>query len=313
MTDLSFCSTNIGDEPACISLFDAIAESKVLECFSLIIIDGSKTLGAVDEIVALLRLLEQCPIRSLCLNIDHFREEEIARMCNALADKPLECLDLGKNMISSEGAAILGRFVGTHTILNTLVLLELFDGEGLKAFQPGLENSPCLQKLTMQYCEVKSHSLAAMAEYLKMSRWKELRLVEIICESPVFFIFAEALKESRTLEILTLQLSDMERHPYSFGADEEAAFIDALSHNVTLTELIINGGRNATIGNLLLRNKNLIPAVVRRAALFLIGIRRSTNDEGMGDFAVFPKDVVRLLAQAVWATRRDPVWIQALE
>jgi hypothetical protein len=33
----------------------------------------------------------------------------------------------------------------------------------------------------------------------------------------------------------------------------------------------------------------------------------------MGKFVVFPKDVVRLIAQAVWATRRDPVSIQALE
>ena len=91
----------------------------------------------------------------------------------------------------------------------------------------------------------------------------------------------------------------------------EEAFIDALRTNVTLIEL--EGIKSSKIEALLVRNRELIPAAVRRAALLLIGIRRSTDIEGMGDFAVFPKDIVRLIAQTLWATRRDPIWIQALK
>ena len=319
VTDFSSNGRHSGGNSSRVGLFDALAESKVLERFSLINVDGSNTLGAADQIVALLRLLEQCPIRTLLLDIDHFREEDIARMCNALADKPLECLDLGQyentpgeDPITLEGASIIGRFVGTHPTLNDLTLTGLLDGKGLAAFLPGLENSPCLRKLNFERCEFKDHMLAALAEYLKLSRLKELTLHGNSCESPGF-LFAEALKENRTLEILTLQLRDMERYRHIFGVDEQAAFIDALGHNVTLTQLTLRRCSDATIDGLLSRNKNLIPTAVRRAALFLIGICRSTNYEGMGDFAVFPTEIIRMLAQAVWATRRDPIWIQALE
>ena len=91
------------------------------------------------------------------------------------------------------------------------------------------------------------------------------------------------------------------------GAGVEDAFIEAHQNNVTLTRL--QGIESPKIASLLLRNKELIPAAVRRAAFLLIGIRRSTDFEGMGDFAVFPKDIVRLIAQTVYATRRDPIWI----
>ena len=65
--------------------------------------------------------------------------------------------------------------------------------------------------------------------------------------------------------------------------------------------------------DLLYRNMEEIPAAVRRAALFIVGVCRSTNFDEMGDFAIFPVEVLRLIAQAVWATRKDPKWIDALK
>jgi hypothetical protein len=161
---------------------------------------------------------------------------------------------------------------------------------------------------------MNAYDLATLADFLKSSSTlKMLELDEGEFGHTGLIVIAEALKQNRTLEVLVLDLQNVD--DYRFGGDIEGAFIDALSHNVALTELRLgeHRNRNATIDGLLSRNKNLIPAAVRRAALFLIGICRSTNYEGMGDFAVFPTEIIRMLAQAVWATRRDPIWIQALE
>ena len=45
----------------------------------------------------------------------------------------------------------------------------------------------------------------------------------------------------------------------------------------------------------------------RRAALFIIA------RYGEGDLAVFPRDLIKLLANEVWETRLDDVWMDAGE
>ena len=45
----------------------------------------------------------------------------------------------------------------------------------------------------------------------------------------------------------------------------------------------------------------------RRAALFVI-VRY-----GEGDLAVFPRDLIKLIANEVWKTRLDDVWMDASE
>ena len=43
----------------------------------------------------------------------------------------------------------------------------------------------------------------------------------------------------------------------------------------------------------------------RRAALFILA------RYGEGDLAVFPRDLIRLIANEVWKTREDPMWMKS--
>ena len=100
------------------------------------------------------------------------------------------------------------------------------------------------------------------------------------------------------------------------------SLIAALNHNVSVTRLNISGNvpgikvtprSMATIKYLTqVRNAKIIPAAVRSAALFLVGIRSSRKTEGMGVLAFFPKEIVLMIAVEVWATRLDPKWIDVL-
>ena len=96
-----------------------------------------------------------------------------------------------------------------------------------------------------------------------------------------------------------------------------AVCVAPLRRNVALLEfeLLFEGssGTPMEIQDILSRNKTAVPDAVRRSALFLIGICRSTNFKGMGEFAILPKEVVRLIAMAVWATRRSPKWSYTIE
>ena len=48
-------------------------------------------------------------------------------------------------------------------------------------------------------------------------------------------------------------------------------------------------------------------AAARRAALFVIA------RYGEGDLVIFPRDMIRLIANEVWKTREDPIWLDASE
>ena len=92
--------------------------------------------------------------------------------------------------------------------------------------------------------------------------------------------------------------------------------IDTLNYNVCLeTQMVfINDVAPkvwASIQHLTeTRNKLLIPAAVRRASLYLIVTRRNIADAGI--LAIFPKEIVKMIAMEVWATRKEPIWIDAL-
>jgi hypothetical protein len=123
--------------------------------------------------------------------------------------------------------------------------------------------------------------------------------------------FADALKHNKKVWRLDLNYNRIRNQ----GAD---AIIDALNHNVCITELSV--GRNeiahesmATIEYLTeTRNKVLIPDAVRRASFYLIAARRATPIADAGDLAVFPKEIVKMIAMEVWATRKDTKWIEAV-
>ena len=121
---------------------------------------------------------------------------------------------------------------------------------------------------------------------------------------------ADALKHNKKVWFLNLGGNPI-------GDEGADALIDALSQNVCMTGLYVLGnniarGSVATIKYLTgTRNAIQIPAAARRASLYLIAARRATPISNAGDFAIFPKEIVRLIAMAVWATRKDPKWIEA--
>lgn len=122
----------------------------------------------------------------------------------------------------------------------------------------------------------------------------------------------EALWHNKTVR--GLKLSD---NPIQEG-EGDAPMLELFEHNVCIIQFWafrshISPESMASLEFLSeRRNKVLIPDVVRHASLFLIGIRCSSPGLGMGDLAILPKELVKMIAMEVWASRRDPKWIQAL-
>ena len=121
----------------------------------------------------------------------------------------------------------------------------------------------------------------------------------------------EALKRNRTVLLL-----DLSNNPTT-SWNEADCLEQCFSQNVSLIHLVVsnNGWHHMfdTIYNFSqIRNAILVPAAARRAALFLIGIRQSSNREGMGYLGMHDKNVIMKIAVEIWATRKDPIWIRAV-
>jgi hypothetical protein len=169
-----------------------------------------------------------------------------------------------------------------------------------------------LKSLYLWNCGIGDDEAVKVAAFIKVDESMEQVHLNGNIESRGAKAIADALKHNKTLCYLNLvgnQIGDQ-------GAE---AFIDALSHNVCITKLFVFVGVNigpdllATIEYLTeTRNDVLIPAAARRASLYLIATRRATPITDAGHFAIFPKEIVRLIAMAVWATRKDPKWIEAI-
>ena len=122
---------------------------------------------------------------------------------------------------------------------------------------------------------------------------------------------ADALERNKKVCILGLTFNQIGQ----VGAD---FLIDALSHNVCLISFDVTHNNvppesMSTIKYLTqTRNKTLIPNAVRRTSLYLIAARRASPVTDSSDLAIFPKEIVRMIALAVWATRKDPKWIETV-
>jgi hypothetical protein len=170
-----------------------------------------------------------------------------------------------------------------------------------------------LKELNLGYCEIGDDGAVTVAAFIKVDDTVErVHLSRSNIGPRGAKAIADALKHNRTLRGLGLsnnQIGDQ-------GAD---AFINALSHNVCITELYVYGNNiapesRATIRYLTwTRNRVLIPAAARRASLYLISARRAMPFADSGNLAIFPKEIVKVIAMAVWATRKDPKWIEAVK
>ena len=289
-----------------VALFDAAMQSGVFETLLLDSIDFDET--AINALATLMKRSKSITNYQLLSLVP---ENGIAVICDALNDNNVvKDLSLASNGIGLEGTRIIGRFLKANK-LKALTTLDLganyFGNDGAIALVDGLRSNESPLMLSLNYCGISDDGAIALASLLAHdSHLKGLSLQGDEIEEAGMLALANALKFNRNLRSLTL-----EHNPGVNGEGVKDAYIEALASNVTLLEL--RGINSSMIDDLVLRNNELIPKAVRRAALLLIGIRQSIDIEGMGDFAIFPKDIVRLIAQTVYATRRDPMWIQALK
>ena len=287
-----------------VALFDAAQHSAAIRTLRL----GSAIDFDETALIALAMLMKRSKsIRIYILGAINLGDHGVTVICQALAgNSRVRTLALTKCSIGLEGARALGNFL-KNTLLRVLDIgFNFFGDEGVVALIEGLKSNTTVFKLGMGTCAISDDGAVALASLLRNgSRLRFLRLSTNLIKAAGMVVLANALEKNQNLQMLNVL-----KNPGVKGIGAAEAFIDALQSNATLTHL--QGIESLEIDTLLLRNREEIPAVARRAALFLIVIRRSTDFEGMGNFAVLPKDVVKLLAQTVWATRRDPLWIHAL-
>ena len=169
-----------------------------------------------------------------------------------------------------------------------------------------------LEELYLYNCKLGDDEAVIVAAFLKVDDIvEELDLGFNRIEPRGAKAIANALKYNKTVWYLDLGNN-------LIGDQGVDSLINALSHNVCIIELYVNDDyiypkTEATIEYLTkTRNKVLIPATVRQASLYLIAARRATPIADSGALAIFPKEIVRMIAIEVWATRKDPIWIQAL-
>lgn len=167
-----------------------------------------------------------------------------------------------------------------------------------------------LTLLFVEDCEINDSGAKIFAQFLK--RNATVRTVYLFgCNIGLEGVkaVAEALKLNQTVETLGFEFAGVEDQ----GAE---VLINALNYNVCITTLIVDHNKIASQSMSVLkyltttRNETLIPSAVRRASICLISARRTIADAGI--LAIFPKEIVKMIAMEVWATRKDSEWIAGL-
>jgi hypothetical protein len=167
-----------------------------------------------------------------------------------------------------------------------------------------------LRVVNFDYCEIGDDGAFIVAAFIKGDVTVEMVYLGSCNIGPRGTkAIADAVKHSKTVWCLNFNWNQI-------GDDGAEAVLIALSHNVCIIGMLIRDNdiapeSQATIKYLTeTRNAVLIPAAVRRTSLYLISARRNISDAGR--LAIVPKEIVRMIAMAVWATRKDPKWIEAL-
>ena len=167
-------------------------------------------------------------------------------------------------------------------------------------------------ELNLGRCDIGDEEAILLADFLRRNKTvRKVRLVDNRFGRLGLANIMDALKKNQRVHHLSLSFNQL--------TDLDAELIlDLLDRNVTLTSIDLRSNR---ISQRLLkeiayrsekRNLDLVVDTVRRAALFLIGIRRSLPLSGAGRLALLPKEIIKLIAVDVWATRKDFEWIAAV-
>ena len=167
-----------------------------------------------------------------------------------------------------------------------------------------------LTELNLSWHQISDHGAKITAEFLK----RNVTVIDIwltFCAIGPHHakVIAQAFRHNKTVDYFNIEGN----HVGDYGAE---AIIDVLRHNVCLTyvnlyDTNISQELQATIEYLTeIRNKTLIPNAVRSASLCIIAAGRTIDDTGV--LTIVPKEIVKMIAMEVWATRKDPIWINAL-
>ena len=167
-----------------------------------------------------------------------------------------------------------------------------------------------LTMLDLVYCEIGDDGGQIVAAFLKHDE-TVLSVFLIGCSIGLRGVkaIAEALKLTVTVDYLNLNHNQ-------FGDEGAEALMNALSFNVYTTQVTLYNTKVARVAEQTIkyltekRNAILIPAAARRASLYIIAARSTAADAGT--LACFPREIVKMIAIEIWATRKDPIWIEAL-
>ena len=166
-----------------------------------------------------------------------------------------------------------------------------------------------LTKLDFNWCRIGDDGAEIVASFLRYNETVlEVSLRGCSIASRGVKVIAEALKLNETVRILVLKYNEV-------GDEDTKTLIHALDYNVCIEELLLPYIPCRELEEIVtrivkFRNGKFVPAAARRASLSLIAARSTISDSGI--FAIFPKEIVKMIAMEVWATRNDPIWINAL-
>ena len=227
----------------------------------------------------------------------------------------LQVIGVSSVMFSIPDLRALERLLPLNCALHTLIITDNeINAEKAIILANALRNNKSLHSLIMTGNVIGDEGAAAFAEALKCNNTLiELGLGKNAIGIVGMKALALSLNQNRSLKDLILYQNNIVSNMDMSIAED--VFLNVLvKSNVSL--VCLEGefsDQSSAIKRRLDRNNDRIPAVAAQAACFLIGIRRGTNYAGMGDFCVFPKEIVKMIALQVWATRSDPVWLELLE
>jgi Ran GTPase-activating protein (RanGAP) involved in mRNA processing and transport len=217
----------------------------------------------------------------------------------------LSSLNLGYNRIRDEGAKCIGGALKTNSCLTSLNLeWNNIGDEGVLCIGEALESNSCLTSLNLKCNKIGYEGARSIGEALKTnSCLTSLNLEYNKIGDEGAKCIGETLKTNSCLTSLLLKCNKI--------GDKGAKCIEeALKVNASLTILDLDE-TVVYMESLLVRNR-LARDAVKRAVWCLIGIRLHRRGE-CGLLGYVPKELVLFIAQTLWATRGQLVWLTCIE
>ena len=200
-------------------------------------------------------------------------------------NKTLTVLDIEDCRFGDEGIALIANALRYNTTLRNLYIsFNRFGLEGSKAIAEMLRCNSSLSTLRAIYCVNGNCALEIIRSLVDNVNLSRLDLSG--CEGESNLTWQNVLNVLCGQMILTdlrLDYTPLEEH--------------------------------YDIRRLLNRNKQ-VQAQVRRLIRYLIGIRQGYGQQGrqgMGALGLLPKEIVMMIAKALWKTRREWTWVDVLE